>query len=288
MTRPYLDIAYRLGTAPHEGSTYTRPLVIAFDRVADRNYVWRKRMDIKQTQGAREIHIQADIPRKLREDLQVLYRVAKAASLTTEYKTASVKDYKLHLNGQEYAASDLETLPLPLRPSSLTAPRSDNTMVFFSKFCVLSNHYPSDFTINGTEYHNVKQYLAVHRAKLSGDENIIQKALNANQPIEAKVILNSLQEDHKQEWQQMVPELALEGLRAKFMNNRQLANYLCDTKPLLLGEASRDKTWGIGRTLEEEDVLDHSKWLKEGNLLGRTLMKVRDELLAERDTQQQT
>lgn len=71
-------------------------------------------MEVKQTQGAREIYIQADMPKQLRADLQVLYRVAKAASSIQEYKSASVKDFKLHLNGEEYTAQELETLPLPL------------------------------------------------------------------------------------------------------------------------------------------------------------------------------
>lgn len=288
ISKPNLDNAYRLGLPPQEGSTYARPLVIAFTFLVDRNQIWRKRGDIKQTQGQKEIHMQLDIPKKLREDLQVLYRVVKAASLITEYKTASIRDYKLHLNGSEYYAADLETLPLPLRPSSIAAPRSDTTLVFFSKFCVLSNHYPAEFTIKDTKFQHVEQYLAVKRAQLSGDENIIHNARNAKQPIEAKIILNSLREDHTNEWNQMVPDIALEGLRAKFKSNDDLANYLCDTEPLILGEASRDKTWGIGLTLDEKDVLDNSKWQKQGNLLGRTLMKIRGELLAERNHIQPT
>lgn len=96
-----------------------------------------ERKDIKQTQGAREIHIQADIPKKSREDLQVLYRAANAASSIPKFNTASVKEYKLHLNEQEYFVAELETLPLPLRPSSLAAPRSDTTKVFFS-FCQIT------------------------------------------------------------------------------------------------------------------------------------------------------
>lgn len=224
----------------------------------------------------------------MREDLQVLYRVTKAAATIPEYRTASVKDYKLQLNGEEYTAAELENLPLPLCPSSLAAPKSDTTMVFFSKFCILSNHYQSEFKIKGTKYHNVEQFLAFKRAELSGNDNIIQKALDATQPIEAKVILNTLKEDHIQEWKQIIPGVAMEGLWAKFTNNKVLADYLCDTEPLILGEASRDKAWGIGMTLEEKDVLDQSKWLKEGNLLGRTLMKVREELLAERNINQQT
>lgn len=134
----------------------------------------------------------------------------------------------------------------------------------------------------------MEQFLAVRRARLSESEPIIQKALNAKERIQAKVILNPLKEDHKPQWDQMVQEVALEGLRAKFNNNRHLADYLCDTKPLLLGEASQDKTWGIGMSLEEDGVLDNSKWYEGGNLLGHSLMTVRDEIMEERNNRYQT
>lgn len=282
-----IDVAYRLGTALQEGTDYARPLVIAFAKLSDRNQIWRRRKDIKQTKDTREIHIQPDMPRKLRDDLQVLYRVAKAASANPKYKSATIRDYKLHLDGNQYSADELKNLPTPLRPSSLAAPKSENTMVFFSKFCVLSNHYPSEFNIQDTQFSNVEHFLAVKRATLSGDAATIQKAISATKPIEAKVILNSLKHDHKQEWEQMVHDVAIQGIRAKFFNNQYLADYLCDTAPLILGEASKDATWGIGLTLEDNDVLDNSKWLKNGNLLGRTLMQIRDELWAERNSSQQ-
>lgn len=274
--------AYRMGTIQQEGGSYIRPLVIVFKRLPDRNNIWKRRMEIQQTQGAREIYIQADIPRKLRADLQVLYRVAKAASSIPKYNSALVKDYKLHLNGQEFSAHELETLPFPLRPSTLATPRSENTLVFFSRHSILSNHYPAEFDIQGTKYHSMEHFLAVKRARLSGIKTTIDKALATKDPTEAKVILNSLQDDHKDEWKHMIADLAMEGLRAKFTSNRELANYLCDTEPLLLGEASRDKTWGIGLSLEDEGVLDQSKWYENGNLLGRSLMKIRRELLTER------
>lgn len=67
------------------------------------------------------------------------------------------------------------------------------------------------------------------------------------------------------------------SLREKFRQNPNLLKYLKDTQGLQLGEASRDPTWAIGMALEDDQVLDMSKWLPSGNLLGRTLTRVRDE-----------
>lgn len=63
------------------------------------------------------------------------------------------------------------------------------------------------------------------------------------------------------------------------MQNEHLADFLITTQPLELGEASKNATWGIGFSLDSPDVYDASKWNPHGNLLGKTLVKVREELI---------
>lgn len=98
----------------------------------------------------------------------------------------------------------------------------------------------------------MEQFLAVKKAQLSGINPTIQKALKAINPIEAKVILHSLKDDHLQEWKNMLADTAMEGLKAKFNQNKDLADYLCETEPLLLGEASQNMTWGTSIPLEDD------------------------------------
>lgn len=66
---------------------------------------------------------------------------------------------------------------------------------------------------------------------------------------------------------------------AKFKQNKGLLDFLLSTKNLLLGEASKNPCWGIGMTLEDREVTDALKWNKDGNLLGKTLMSIRAELI---------
>lgn len=101
--------------------------------------------------------------------------------------------------------------------------------------------------------------------------------MEASDPLVAISILNSLKRDHSQEWDKRVEKILLLGLREKFKQNPKLLKYLGDTKPLTLGEASKDPKWGIGFSLEEKEVLDTSKWIPTGNLLGCILMRVRGE-----------
>lgn len=278
-----IDVAYRMGTPPAEGSSYCRPLVVKFARMEDRNKVWKKRVDITAEKDDHKIRVQADLPKKLREEVKVLYRVAKAAAASHNYKSAILRDYSILWKDKEYAPSQLESLPRPIRPSTLATRSSDKALVFFSRHSVLSNHHPSTFKLRGTTYHNVEQYLAHKRAILSGQDSLIQKALRAKIPAVAKSILNSLREDHTEEWENNIETWATESVRAKFNQNETLANFLCNTGKLHLGEASRNGRWGVGMDLDNPDVLDFHNWPAESNLLGKTLMKIREEIQLARE-----
>lgn len=151
-------------------------------------------------------------------------------------------------------------------------------LVFFSKFCELSNHFPSTFMIQNTTFYNMEHYLAVKKAEMSQQEYFIQKTLNLQDPVEAKSVLHSLRKDHKQDWERDRYAITMAGLRAKFSQNKKLSSYLCNTGDLQLGEASKNPYWGIGMTLEDQHVTNTEKWNPDGNLLGKLLMKVREEI----------
>lgn len=276
--RVSINEVYRIGRQPDPDSQYCRPIVIKFRTLADRNQVWRNRTPITSEDSSSTIRIKADLPRALRDHLPIMYRIQKAASTMPDYKTAVVRNYQIVLHGKEYPPQRLEHLPAPLRPSSISAPRSQNALAFFSKYTVLSNHYLADFKVQRLRFHSVEQFLAFRRAKLSGQQFYIQKALRAKTPVEAKSILHALKEDHVTEWDQQVQAVGEEGVRAKFLQNPELRQSLLDTKNLRLGEASRNPRWGVGMNLDDPDILDVSKWSATGNLLGSTLMKIREEI----------
>lgn len=59
-----IGTAYRLGRSPSEGNSYTRPILVKFKSLSDRNLVWRMRNDIPQTDDQPNVKIQADLPKK--------------------------------------------------------------------------------------------------------------------------------------------------------------------------------------------------------------------------------
>lgn len=275
--------ALRLGTSPDSQSDYARPILVTFNSLSHRNKVWRKRSNIPNEDPTQQIRIQADLPKTLKDGVQALYKVANAAWKIDEFKSATVRNFQLELNGKTYQITDLESVPERIRPSTLSSLRSDTHLVFFSKHTVFSNHFPSNFTIQGQSFATMEQFLALKRAEISGKEELIKRARGARDPVQAKRILTTLHSDHQEEWDNQVEELALEGLQAKFSQNTQCCSQLCATRNLVLGEASPNARWGIGMHLSDPDVMDSSKWLENGNLLGRSLMKLREELIVKDD-----
>lgn len=277
-----VNSAHRLGTLRETAGTYHRPTLVKFGNWEDRNEVWKKRAAIPDNKD-NKIRIQADLPKIIREGIPTLYKVASAATKSKQFSNVKVQDYQLELNDKTYQIYELEQLPKQFRPSSLAEPKSDTHMVFFSRHSKLSNHYPANFTIKGETFTSMEHFLATRRAKLSGKEEFIVRAQEVRDPVQAKHILNALHGDHQPEWDSSVEQTALEGLRAKFSQNRHLYNHLCDTGSLILGEASPNATWGVGMDINNKEVLDQSKWSEGGNLLGRSLMSIRAEFLRRKE-----
>lgn len=121
----------------------------------------------------------------------------------------------------------------------------------------------------------MEQFLAVCRAQLSGKTSLIERASEVVDPVQAKYILSALRQYNVEQWDAQLEVTVMEGLEAKFRQNPPMKDYLCNTGNLSLGEASTNARWGVGMTLEDKDILDVLKWTENGNLLGRSLMKLR-------------
>lgn len=273
------DVAYRLGSPSSDSSSsYARPIMVHFPLLPQRNRVWRKRLAVP---GDLRVRIHADLPKQLRDDVQALYKVAKAASSTGRYQSASVRDYMLELDDQTFLPSELETLPFDIRPSTLAAPRSETVLAFYSKYAIFSNHHPSIFYVQGKKFHSMEEFLALRRAELAGKPDLIQRASQATDPVQAKFILSALREDNTQQWDEQLEAIVMEGLEAKFRQNSSMRDYLSGTKTLTLGEASTNPRWGVGLPIDDKNILDVTKWSESGNLLGKSLMKLRSALAEE-------
>lgn len=213
----------------------------------------------------------------MKEAQRVLYHTfKKAKSMTDSFKSVQLKGTKIIIDGTAYGEKDLGTLPHALRPQNMATRQSDSVVVFFGRASPLSNHHPSPFQLEDHQFSSMEQFLAWRRARLSGRKALINRALASTNPVVCKGILNELKDNNLSKWQEVLEEVVVSGLKAKFDQNQALAQFLVVTHPQTLGEASLNRRWGIGLPLYSPDVFDTTKWCEGGNLLGEKLSQIRE------------
>lgn len=143
----------------------------------------------------------------------------------------------------------------------------------------LSNWYLSNFKSDGIEYSSMEQYMMYQKAICFKDYEIAKKILKTDNVAEIKTLGRKVSNYDDHIWNGVRQIIIYEGLLQKFLQNEELKNQLLSTRDAILAEcAVKDIIWGIGLSMKDENRFDKSKW-KGTNLLGYTLMLVREQIL---------
>ncbi len=142
-----------------------------------------------------------------------------------------------------------------------------------------SQWYQSPFKVEDIIYHTAEHWMMAQKAFLFSDQEIFEKIIEAQNPGKAKALGRSVTGFDQKIWNENRVEIVINGNLHKFQQNPQLKEYLIQTHPRILVEASPvDNIWGIGIAQDNEKIQEVSAW--QGlNLLGFALMEVRDLLM---------
>lgn len=142
----------------------------------------------------------------------------------------------------------------------------------------LSNWYPSNFMVDGIQFSSMEQFMMYRKAICFHDECIAEKILSTKDVAKIKALGRAVKDYDENYWNGVRQVIVYEGLLAKFSQNNELKDNLVNTGNVILAEcAVKDRIWGIGLSMKDENRYDKSKWRGE-NLLGYTLMMVRERL----------
>lgn len=142
----------------------------------------------------------------------------------------------------------------------------------------LSNWYTSFFTFDGICFSSIEQYMMYQKAVCFSDVKIAREILSCDDVSHIKELGRQVSGYDENWWNGVRQIIVYEGLYAKFSQNETLKEKLKETGNALLAEcAVKDKIWGIGLSMQDENRLDPAKW-KGQNLLGYALMMVREKL----------
>lgn len=143
----------------------------------------------------------------------------------------------------------------------------------------LSNWYKVSFNVDGIEFSSMEQFMMYRKAIYFNDFASAEQILETDDVAEIKSLGRGVTGFEESSWNGIRQIIIYEGLVAKFSQNESLKKMLLGTGKDILAEcAVKDKIWGIGISMKDPDRFDKAKW-KGQNLLGYTLMMVRDKLL---------
>ena len=165
-------------------------------------------------------------------------------------------------------------------PDKLTISGQEYDACFFHNtnepFGFLSNWYLSDFTVDGTAFTSMEQYIMYSKCICFGDSITAKEVLATDDTAEQKALGRKVQNYIDNVWAGKRQLIALKGLYAKFSQNTDLKKLLLDTGDAFLVEcAVNDKVWACGIDLRDESRTDAGKWSGQ-NILGFALMEVRE------------
>lgn len=137
----------------------------------------------------------------------------------------------------------------------------------------------SDFIINGQRYCCAEQYMMAKKAELFHDKEILKEILNERSPKRIRELGRLVKNFDVTIWNEHKVDYIRRANFVKFTQNRDLRDFICTTEGKILVEASPfDRIWGIGMGENNVKCFDPALW-RGLNLLGFTLMEVRDEIL---------
>jgi len=143
----------------------------------------------------------------------------------------------------------------------------------------MSNWYMNDFTVYGTKYNCVEQYMMAEKARVFQDFAITEQIMQSNDPQKMQDMGRLVNGFEPIIWGGRKQLIVYQAVYAKFDQNPELAGQLISTGTALPVECSRsDRVWGIGLGMDDPDVANPQKWRGQ-NLLGFTLQAVRTELM---------
>lgn len=269
---------HRLGPKPVGPIKFSRPIIARFHDYNMRKLVWSKRYDIPHN----TISMSENYANNIEHRRRLLYPVVKRAKESKQFGKSYLKGDSLILDDKKFVVNEnLNDLPTELHPRQFGWKSNQEHIIFggiHSTYCFLSNYYSDSITYKDVQHDTLEHCYQFQKAERYGDTSAADKILCARSPSDAKYYGSKVQGFLSEDWDSVKGDILLELLRCKFSPATNNARLLQQTTGKSLAEAGRSRTFAIGLSLNDKNIFDKSKWAKDGNLLGRTLMKVRDEL----------
>ena len=233
-----------------------------------RNYANKEKIMQHKKNLPNGIYINEEFPLEVKHNRDKLRPIWKLAKRQSAYRDkCKLSGDRLVINRITYTINDLHTLPEDLAPYKSVQQENREFIAFHGEHSPWSNFHQSHFEVDGHRYHSMEQWIQYSKAMLFGDSCTANKILQSDSPQECKCLSYQINGVNNEKWRAEGFELCLKGMEAKFKQNREQWSMLKMTEPKTLLEASNDRLWGTGISLNDTNVLDSRRWHRKGWLL---------------------
>ena len=248
------------------------PISVMFAKYDDKENVMKNKRNLP---GG--VYINDEYPVEIKKNRDKLRTVLRLAQGLPQYRDkCKLSGDRLIINGITYTVEEMNKLPHDLAPYLAVQKENAECIVFHGELSPWSNFHRSLFVVNGQQYHSAEQWIQFQKAMLFGDSNIANQILRSSTPRECKRLSHYIHGVDQAKWKSEGFDLCLDGIRAKFSQNRDLYAMLKTTEPKVLVEASNDKVWGTDISLRDSQAPNTNKWSGKG-WLSNMLTIIRDE-----------
>jgi len=132
---------------------------------------------------------------------------------------------------------------------------------------------------NNINYNCCEQYMMAQKAKLFGDDKTYVLIINEPNPQKQQSLGRLISNFDQKIWDKNKEKIVYNANLLKFSQHNDLKKRLIATNQKFLVEASPyDLIWGVGLSANNDLILNEKNW-RGKNLLGKILMKIRENIL---------
>ena len=204
--------------------------------------------------------------------------ILRAARHIDNYKKQiRLEKDKIVIKGKDYDMSNIHDLPDDLNAFKVTSKEDGRVVGYFGELNPLSNFFRAKFTLDGHNFISSEQYIQATKADFFGDRDVYNQIMGCKHSVDCKDFSRKIKGVDNAKWDMVAADLCRPGIRQKFVQNPNLLEILVKrTGTMRIVECSKDRLWGTGIPLTQDDCLDSDRWISPG-IMGKILEDIRME-----------
>lgn len=264
--------ARRIGSPLAEKS---QPILVTFkDNKTKRSVLFKGKL----LKDNKQVIVSEDFPPEIHQRRKPLLLIFHEAKKKSEKYKPKLNGDTLFISGKRYKVEDINELPDELQPTNICT-KSNNAMIGFYRFgSPFSNHNMVKFKLNGINYTSVEQCYFHQKSLHFGDHQTAEMVLKMSDPVRIKKLGTKVDKYDQGNWHSVRKNYMKSAVKAKFQQSEEHKDFLISTGTDTIFEASLNTFWGIGCSMDNQNIWDKAKW-EGNNMLGKILEEVRMEII---------